>query len=390
MAGAALLLAIATAACDATVARPPEAVLRTGYDTLDGALPVWPARGALIGDEAAVEAVTAAVRDWRSPIDDRVHLPSSGILWFGEADGAPLALVAANVPGQAASWLLQLTGQGTRYEVTRAIDYADPGYLVYSDVIPVQLASGRRYLTSARVERLLGPDGTPVASGEGLSAPVTVPECDAVTLTVRLRPTETIPEGDQGSKLVDLGTGIPTPRYPLITDDSGAAEAILDELNTCVLAGRDGAFGSTPRRHRDRNHWESAPASWPIDRLATKSLGQIPYGDDNTAELEQLSWRTEEGTMTAVMVRPEDGPPVASPSDRPSPLQTYELPSPTGAPLIVLVWRASTDSALSVPVGTVRRVDRPGLVVAPRPEQRITVTLNTADESIKRTLGGPD
>ena len=41
--------------------------------------------------------------------------------------------------------------------MTRATEYTDPGYLVYSDVLPVQTAAGRRYLTSARVQRLLGP-----------------------------------------------------------------------------------------------------------------------------------------------------------------------------------------------------------------------------------------
>ena len=45
------------------------------------------------------------------------YLPSSGILFSGRVDGAPLALVAADVPGESASWLLQLTGErrsGTR------------------------------------------------------------------------------------------------------------------------------------------------------------------------------------------------------------------------------------------------------------------------------------
>jgi hypothetical protein len=390
MLGAAVLLALLATGCDTAIARPPEASLRAGYDTRDGSLEVWPARGGLIGDEQAREAVTAEVERWRSPVEDRVHLPSSGILWLGEAGGARLALVAANVPGESASWLLQLTGEGTDVTVDRAVEYTDPGYLVYSDVLPVQLPTGRHYLASTRVERLLGPDGEPVAFTDGLSGPVAVPDCAASTLTVGLRATDSLPDGRSGDKLIDFGTGITAPKYPLIRDDSGAAGTILAGMDSCALAGRDGPFGAIPHRFHDRNSWESVPASWPIDRLATRPLGEIPFGAGPAAELEQLTWRSDEGTMTAAVVRPPNGPPVATKSDRISPLQTYQLPVPGGQPLVVLVWRASTDTALTVPLGTDRLVDRPGLVVVERPPTRQTFTLNTADKSTQRQVGGED
>nr|MDT0656989.1 hypothetical protein [Micromonospora sp. DSM 115978] len=387
MAGATVLLALLAAGCDTAIARPPEASLRAGYDSRDGSLEVWPPRGGLAGDDRAMAGVTAAVEQWRSPVEDRVHLPSSGVLWLGEAGGGPLALVAANVPGESASWLLQVTGGGDDYTVERAVEYTDPGYLVYSDVLPVQLPTGRHYLASTRVERLLGPTGQPVAFTDGLSGPVAVPACAASTLTVGLRATEALPDGRSGDKLIDLGSGVEAPRYPLLRDDSGAAGTILTGLDTCALAGPTGMFGSIPHRFRDRNHPESVPASWPIDRLATRPLGEIPFGG-GPAELEQLTWRSDEGTMTAAVARPPGGAPVATKADRISPLQTYELPVPGGQPLVVLVWRVSTDSALSVPLGTVRLVDRPGLVVVEKPVERQTFSLSVGDKTTQRQVGG--
>ncbi|RQX53422.1 hypothetical protein DLJ57_09180, partial [Micromonospora chalcea] len=173
---AALLLV--TAGCGPIADRKP-ADLRVGYDSLDGNLAVWPPRGSLAGDAAATAAITTAVREWRSPVDDRVHVPTSGILFSGQVAGSALALVAADVPGDAASWLLQLDRDGQRWRVAHATEYTDPGYLVYSDVLPVRDPDGRRYLTSARVARLLGPDGKAVTSTDGVTEPVAVPACDA-------------------------------------------------------------------------------------------------------------------------------------------------------------------------------------------------------------------
>ena len=51
--------------------------------------PVWPPRGNLAGDASATAAVTDAVRGWRSPVDDRAHLPSSGILFSGRGRRRP-------------------------------------------------------------------------------------------------------------------------------------------------------------------------------------------------------------------------------------------------------------------------------------------------------------
>ena len=55
-----LALALLTGGCGAVPEEPPVA-LRAGYDSLDGSLRVWPARGNLA--EASSEAGTAS---WRS------------------------------------------------------------------------------------------------------------------------------------------------------------------------------------------------------------------------------------------------------------------------------------------------------------------------------------
>ncbi|PWU46324.1 hypothetical protein DLJ46_18330 [Micromonospora globispora] len=382
-----LTLLLATAACG-PVADPQAADLRVGYDSLDGSLPVWPARGDLAGDAAATTAVTRAVRDWRTPVDDRAHLPSSGILWSGRVDGTPLAVVAADVPGERASWLLQLTRDGDRYMVDRAAEYTDPGYLVYADVLPVQLGERRRYLTSARVERLLGPDGRALASTDGLSAPVAVPPCRAVELTATLRPTRSLPRGRPADRVLDLGTATADPRYPLVRDETGSGRRALSGLDTCVLAGAQGPFGSIPRRIGDHGALRFAPESWPMANVAVRSLGEVALDGGEPAELEQLSWESATGTMTAVIYRPADGgAPIFSPADRSTTLQAYQLPVP-GQPLAVLSWRASRDASLAVPPGTTRLVDRPGLVVVPEPGRTQTFSLAGTEKTWYRSLGG--
>ncbi|MET8530151.1 hypothetical protein [Micromonospora sp. NPDC005172] len=383
---AVLLAALLTAtACGPVADRAPRD-LRVGYDSLDGTLAVWPPRGDLSGDTAVTRAVTEAVREWRSPADDRAHLPSSGILFSGRVDGAPVALVAADVPGESASWLLQLTGDGGRYAITRATEYTDPGYLVYSDVLPVQTAGGRRYLVSARVQQLLGPQGRALVVADGLSAPVDVPACMAVGVTATLRATESLPRGRAADRLLDLGTGTTDPRYPLVRDESGAGRRALTGLDTCVLAGERGPFGSIPRRIGDRDAPKSVPTSWPMAKLSVRSLGEVALGGGEPAELQQLSWDTDAGTMTAVVYRPANGSaPVVSPADRATPLQTYQLPVP-GQPLLVLSWRATRDSSLSVPPGTPLLVERPGLVVVPEPSRTQTYSLANTDKTHYRSV----
>ncbi|MET8278188.1 hypothetical protein [Micromonospora sp. NPDC005174] len=383
---AVLLAALLTAAACGPVADRAPRDLRVGYDSLDGTLAVWPPRGDLSGDTAVTRAVTEAVREWRSPADDRAHLPSSGILFSGRVDGAPVALVAADVPGESASWLLQLTGDGGRYAITRATEYTDPGYLVYSDVLPVQTAGGRRYLVSARVQQLLGPQGRALVVADGLSAPVDVPACMAVGVTATLRATESLPRGRAADRLLDLGTGTTDPRYPLVRDESGAGRRALTGLDTCVLAGERGPFGSIPRRIGDRDAPKSVPTSWPMAKLSVRSLGEVALGGGEPAELQQLSWDTDAGTMTAVVYRPANGSaPVVSPADRATPLQTYQLPVP-GQPLLVLSWRATRDSSLSVPPGTPLLVERPGLVVVPEPSRTQTYSLANTDKTHYRSV----
>jgi hypothetical protein len=380
-------LLLAATGCGPVADRAPE-VLPVGYDTLDGTLRVWPPRGGLAGDPAATAAVTEAVRAWRTPADDRAHLPSSGILWLGEVDGAPLALVAADVPGESASWLLQLTGDGSRYAVTHAVEYTDPGYLVYADVLPVQLGAERRYLTSARVERLLGPKGPALASRDGLTEPVAVPACRAVPLTATLRATRSLPRGRAADRLLDLGTATEAPRYPLVRDESGAGQRALHGLDTCQLAGEDGPFVSVPRRVRDRDAPESVPRSWPMEQITARVLGEITVDGGAPAELKQLSWESEAGPMTALVHRaPGGGPTVVSSADRTSTLQTYVLPVP-GQPLVVLSWRANRTTSLSTPPGTRRLLDRPGLVVVPQPESTQTFSLANAERTYYRSVSG--
>ncbi|MCI4064951.1 hypothetical protein MRQ36_21215 [Micromonospora sp. R77] len=382
-----LAVALALPACG-PVADRQAAVLPVGYDSLDGTLKVWPPRGDLAGDAAATAALTRAVRDWRSPVDDRAHLPSSGILWSGRAGGAKLALVAADVPGESASWLLQLAGDGDGWRVSRATEYTDPGYLVYSDVLPVQLAEGRRYLTSNRVERLLGPDGRVLTGTDGLTEPVAVPACRAVPVTATLRATWSLPRGRAADRLLDLGTGIADPRYPLVRDEAGTGRRALTGLDTCLLAGERGPFGSLPRRIGDRDAPGAVPESWPMAELTVRSLGEVALSSGEPGELEQLSWESATGTMTAAVYRPAGGgAPVFSPAERATTLQTYLLPVP-GQPLVVLSWRASRSASLAVPPGTTRLVDRPGLVVVPQGATTQTFSLAGEDKTWYRSVGG--
>ncbi|MFC0095967.1 hypothetical protein ACFFKH_00285 [Micromonospora marina] len=382
---AALLLV--TAGCGPVAERQP-ADLRVGYDSLDGTLAVWPPRGSLARDTAATAAITTAVRDWRSPVDDRVHVPTSGILFSGQVAGSALALVAADVPGEAASWLLQLGRDGQRWRVVHATEYTDPGYLVYSDVLPVREPDGRRYLTSTRVERLTGPDGKVLGSTDGVTDPVAVPDCRAVELTATLRPTPSLPRGRAADRVLDLGTATEAPRYPLVRDETGAGRRALTGLDTCVLAGERGPFGSVPRRIGDREAPRSAPESWPMAKIATRSLGSVALGDGEPGELEQLSWETPAGTMTAVVYRPADGGvPVVSPADMSTTLQAYHLPMP-GRPLAVLSWR-TRDASFSAPPGTTRLVDRPGLVVVEHTDRRQTFSLAGTEKTWYRSLPTP-
>ena len=263
------------------------------------------------------------------------------------------------MPGDSASWLLQLAGRGAEFEVTHAVDYSDPGYLIYSDVLPVTVPQGRRYLTSTRVDRLLGPDGQPLTLTDGVSAPVEVPRCAAVPITARLRTTSSLPHGKANDRLLDLGTGVADPRYPLVVDDSGSGASALDGLDTCALAAATGPFGSVPRRIRDRDHLGSVPTSWPADRVAARPLGQVRLGTEQAGRLDQLSWHNDAGTMNAVVLRPAQGAAVVSEADWVNPLQAYELPTP-GTPVVVLVWRANPETSL---VAAVRA--RPGWWTGP-------------------------
>lgn len=362
------------------ITEQPPAALRVGFDSLDGSLEVWPARGGLATDGRVRAAVTNAVRRWRTPTGDRAHLPSSGILWLGEVDGGPLALVAATVPGGAASWLLQVSRPGIEFAVTRAAEYTEPGYLVYSDVLPVHLAGGRRYLTSARVARMVGPTGDPLTLTDGLSAAVDVPRCSAVTVTASLHATDSLPDGKAKDRIIDLGTAVKDPWYPLVGDDSGSGGKALKGLDTCSLATKTGPFGSIPERGTD-----GVPMSWPVEKISARPIGEISLGQGPPARLEQLTWQTDAGTMTAMVYRTGTGAVVLSPADRARTLQTYVVPVP-GRSLVALVWRPGPDTTLSLPPGTGKLVDRPGLVVVPKSGKNQTFSLISPEKTYYRSV----
>lgn len=384
---AALALVATVTACVPVAEKSGD--LRMGHDSRDGSLAVWPARGSLAGEAGTATAVAGAVRAWRSPLDDRAHLSTSGILWAGEVDDASLALVAADVPGTGASWLLHVTGRDGRYTVTHAVEHTDPGYLVYSDVLPVHTDGGRRYLVSARVTDLVGPDGRAVTVEDGLSEPVAVPACSAVSITATLRATESLPRGRATDRFLDLGSGLDAPRYPLVRDGSGSGRRAIAELDTCALAGAEGPFGSIQRRFGERKSTASVPASWPMAGLSTRRVGEVAFGGGEPGEVRQLTWDAADDEMTAVLYQPADGgTPVTSTADRAAALQAYVLPL-AGQRLGVLSWRPTPETSLSVPAGTSRLVDRPGLVVLPLADEEVTVSLATADETHYRSLPAP-
>ncbi len=114
----------------------------------------------------------------------------------------------------------------------------------------------------------------------------------------------------------------------------------------------------------------------------------MALGDGEPGELEQLSWDSASGTMTAVVYRPADGgTPVVSPADRSTTLQAYHLPMP-GRPLAVLSWR-TREVSFSAPPGTTRLVDRPGLVVVEHTDQRQTFSLADTEKTWYRSLPTP-
>jgi hypothetical protein len=378
-----LALTLLAAGCGAITEQP--ATLRLGFDSLDGPFRVWPARGNLATDSAVSAAVTAAVQRWRTPTGDRAHLPSSGILWLGEVDKAPLALVAATVPGGDASWLLQVSRRDGAFEVTRTARYTEPGYLVYADVLPVSLASGRRYLASARVEQIVGPDGNPLQVTDGLSASVDAPRCSAITVTASLHPTESLPAGKPAYRLIDLGTATEDPRYPLVADDSGAGAKALKGLDTCSLAAKNGPFGSIPQRSSTGRPADGVPMSWPFEQINARSLEDFTIDQDPPARLEQLSWHTNDGVMTALVYRTETGAPLVSLADRARTLQAYVLPVP-GRTLVALVWRPAPDTTLALPPDTSKLVDKPGLVIVPKSGKNQTFSLVTPDKTHYRSV----
>jgi hypothetical protein len=121
---------------------------------------------------------------------------------------------------------------------------------------------------------------------------VEVPSCTAVPVTATLRATESLPRGRAADRLLDLGTATADPRYPLVRDESGSGRRALDGLDTCVLAGEEGPFGSIPRRIGDRDAPRSVPVSWPMEKITTRTLGEVALGGGIQWSCSQLAHPT--------------------------------------------------------------------------------------------------
>ncbi|BCJ67191.1 hypothetical protein [Polymorphospora rubra] len=373
------------AACGGTGEVPPEQALPVGHYTLDGQLQVWPARGGLSGDGAAHRAVADAVDAWRTPAGDRPRLETSGILWLGEIDGRTLAVVAADVPVYGASWLLQLDGTGDGLTVTNAAQYTDPGYLVYSDLLPVRLDDTTRYLTSARVEQVTGPNGRPLRVSDGLTDPVGVQRCTATPVAVRLRATESLPRGTANDELLDLGSAVEPPRYPVVPDRDGRGATALEDLDTCALAGEDIAFGSIDPNPADGRSYPRVPASWPIESIYQVNLGEVESGP-LAGRFDRLTWRSQEGTTYAAVFRPENGTPAVSKADTVAAVQAYEIEI-QGQTYVVLSWNDEDDDAvLQLPDGVRPVLEQRGLAVVPKADRRQTFRVSVDGRLETRTV----
>ncbi|MEV0729173.1 hypothetical protein [Polymorphospora sp. NPDC050346] len=373
------------AACGGAEEVPPERALPVGHYTLDGGLQVWPARGGLSGDEEAHRAVAQAVDAWRTPAGDRPRLETSGILWLGETDGRTLAVVAADVPVYGASWLLQLDGAGDGLAVTSAAQYTDPGYLVYSDLLPVRLGSTTRYLTSARVEQVTGPNGRPVRVSEGLTDPVDVARCTASPIALRLRATESQPRGTANDELLDLGTAVEQPRYPVVPDRDGRGATALEDLDTCALAGEDIAFGSIDPSPADGRSYPQVPTSWPIESIYQVNLGEVGSGP-LAGRFDRLTWRSQEGTTYAAVFRPDNGTPAVSKADRVAAVQAYEIDI-QGREYVVLSWDDEDDDAvLQLPEGVQPVLEQRGLAVVPKADRSQTYRVSVGGRLETRTV----
>ena len=171
-------------------------------------------------------------------------------------------------------------------------------------------------------------------------------------MTATLRATESLPRGRAADRLLDLGVATADPRYPLVRDETGSGRRALDGLDTCMLAGEQGPVREHPAPDRRPGRTPVGAESWPMEKVAVRAIGEMMLGGGaDPGDLEQLSWETDAGTMTAVVYRPAgDGRPVVSPADRSNPLQTYVLPVP-GQPLVVLSLAGQPGR---VPVGAAR------------------------------------
>jgi hypothetical protein len=366
-------------------ALPPVDSLSVGHQTLDGKMQVWPPRGSLASDQRARAAVANAVNAWRTPAGDRPRLKTSGILWLGELDGRVVSLVAADIPVNGASWLLQLDGPVDNIKISSATQYTNPGYLVYSDVLPVRLGAATRYLTSARVDELTGADGQVVALRDGMSDEVNVPRCQSATVTARLKATESLPRGQEADRLLDLGTAVEQPRYPLVGDDKGTGATALKDMDTCVLAGRTSAFGSVMPTAKEGGKHNKVPSSWPIASISQKSLGEIRSGPFPGARLERLTWQAAGGRMHAVVFRPPEGAPVVSTGDRNQAMQAYRI-TIQGSELLVLSWDGSEDSPPQLPDGVTPIVEQPGFAIVPKPNGKVTYRVTVDGTQLSRTI----
>ncbi len=373
-----------TAACTPGNA-PSERALTAGHPTLDGSARVWPARGSLAKDSATIADVDRAVRAWHTPQGNKARIYTSAIVWLGDVDGRVLGLVAADVPGANDSWLLHVTGRQGSLSVTKGTKSTDPGALVYSDVLPVRIENGTRYLTSTRVETLtVGTKTVPVT--DGLSAPVTIPACTPTVLTVTRVATQTLPAAGTTVRLLDLGSDVQEPRYPLITDRDGVASKIFSTIPVCQFGSAKGPFTvalTTSRTHGVPN----TVVSWPIGDMSIRHPAEAITFGNTTGTLEIIDWRSATGLMSTAVWRTPQGV-TLSMADRGQPSQAFTVTVGEGQ-FLAVTWDANSEEEPLLPADATLLLSRPGLKVIPAPAAgtKLTIAGPGAAKPFVRTLG---
>jgi hypothetical protein len=311
----------------------------------------WAPRGSLAGDADLRDEVAAVVDDWRTPEGAGPHDEATALLWLGEVDGTVLAVVdfrPADNPHDA--WLLELTGEPGGLAVTGARDHDGP--VVAEDVLPIRSPGvGPRYLASARVGVLTGPDGELPLREDGLTEPVAVPPCRASGFSTHVDSTR--------YQRVDLGLDVPAPFYPLLPD------AWLGEPAAPVLAGVDTCAAL-------------APGGW---------LHEVGTAEHPAVVVNGFPALTRFGAV------PANRPDGVDAAGLPGSLVTLraEYVATDGAVRRAewLLWTYPADEGITdvrVPAGVETLVSRPGLLVTRLPDRPVELTYSHGGDDRRTTV----